>query len=282
MTQDTLYNIRMRASCEGKHISGAERIVSSDGIEIIVHELISRALRKSRTPDDIVLHVESLGNASPQLFPALDVITVGTQGPDQGRSAASRVLQRAGVTRNAIDTAIDHLDRGAALSGGNMRGAMVMDAETGERLEPDRERGVRATRFDWTDEGRRSAEQLLSGVGLTHFRTREALALATKVVHAPGVIAEICWSDDPDYTAGYVASRKTGYVRFPFLKRNGDEKGGRAIFIDRNDLDLAALLHYLQNQAVLINAAGKCSSVVAVDAYFAHVSAVQPSREKGL
>ncbi len=281
MAENTLYNIRMRASCGGKHISGAERIVSFDSIDIAVHELITRALGKSRTPDDIALHVEGLGNAPPRLLSALDVITVGTRDPEQGRSAASRVLQRAGVTRKAVDMAIGRLDRGASPSGGNMRGAMIMDAETGERLEPDRERGVRATRFDWTDEGRRSADQLLSNVELTHFRTREALALATKVAYAPGVIAEICWSDDPDYTAGYVASLKTGYVRFPFLKKKGDENGGRAIFIARNDLDLTALLQYLQNESVLINAAGKCSGVVAADAYFSRVGTVPHSREKG-
>jgi 6-carboxyhexanoate--CoA ligase len=269
MAENTLYNIRMRASCGGKHISGAERIVSFDSIDIAVHELITRALGKSRTPDDIALHVEGLGNTPPRLLSALDVITVGTRDPEQGRSAASRVLQRAGVTRKAVNMAIDRLDRGASPSGGNMRGAMIMDAETGERLEPDRERGVRATRFDWTDEAREAVERLLSGIGLTHFRTREALALATKVVHAPGVIAELCWSDDPGYTAGYVASLKAGYVRFPFLKEPGGEKGGRAIFINRKAFDRSALLHYLQVQTVLISAAGKCCDAVEAETYFA-------------
>jgi 6-carboxyhexanoate--CoA ligase len=281
MTHTILYSVRMRASCEGRHISGAERIVSSDGIDMVVRELISRAMRKSGTPDDIALHIESLGNASPRMLPALDVITVGTEDPEQGRFAASRVLQRAGVAEKAVDRAIDHLAAGAAPSGGNMRGAMIMDAETGERLEPDRERGVRATRFDWTDEGRGSADRLLSGAGLAHFRTREALALATKVAHAPGVIAEVCWSDDPDYTAGYVASLRTGYVRFPFLKPRGGEKGGRAIFIARDALDLTALFHYLQDEAVLINSAGKCCGVVAADKYFSEFGAARPSREKG-
>jgi 6-carboxyhexanoate--CoA ligase len=144
---------------------------------------------------------------------------------------------------------------------------MIMDAETGERLEPDQERGVRASRFDWTEDARVPADQVLSDSGLTHFRIREALALATKVVHAPGVVAELCWSDDPDYTAGYVASIKTGYVRFPFLKQEGDDRGGRAIFINRNALDLTALLHYLQAEAVLINTVGKCSDAVDIELY---------------
>jgi len=97
-----------------------------------------------------------------------------------------------------------------------MRGAMIIDARTGDRMEPDQERGVRASRFDWTDDALEAINRKLAVIGLTHFRTREALALATKVAHAPGMVAELCWSDDPDYTAGYVASRATGYVRFRY------------------------------------------------------------------
>ena len=82
----------------------------------------------------------------------------------------------------------------------------------------------------------------LAAIGLTHFRTREALALATKVAHAPGIIAELCWSDDPDYTAGYVASPRIGYVRFPVLKLPDDPRGGRVFFVDRNTLDIEAFI----------------------------------------
>ncbi len=271
MTRNDLYSIRMRASGGGKHISGAERIVSSAAIDRAVNELIARAMSKHRAPDQIAVHVEHLGNTSPRLLTALDVVTIKAPDPETGRSDASRLLHWAGVSSNAIAGVIGLILGGAAPSGGNMRGAMIIDSETGERLEPDQERGVRASRLDWTDEARVVADRLLSGSGLTHFRIQEALALATKVIHAPGVIAELCWSDDADYTAGYVASFKTGYVRFPFLKQEGDGRGGRAIFISRNTLDLAALLHYLQTEPVLINAVGKCSDVVERKMYFAQL-----------
>ena len=257
----------MRASAAGQHISGAERVVSSDAIEVTVNELIARATSKHRAPDRIALQIENLGNISPRLLTALDVVTINAANPETGRSDASRVLHMAGVSNKAVDSATDHILGSAAPSGGNMRGAMIMDAETGERLEPDQERGVRASRFDWTVDARVAADRLLSGLGLTHFRIREALALATKVVHAPGVIAELCWSDDPDYTAGYAASIKTGYVRFPFLKKKGDNRGGRAIFINRNALDLTALLHYLQAEVMLINAVGTCKDVIEIETY---------------
>jgi 6-carboxyhexanoate--CoA ligase len=271
MTRNDLYSIRMRASAGCKHISGAERLVSSEAINVTMSELVTRAMGKQRAPDQIVVQIENLGTISPRLLTALDVVTILAEDPETGRLNAARVLHLAGVAKKAVKSATDHILACAAPSGGNMRGAMIIDAETGERLEPDQERGVRASRFDWTDEARASADLLLSAAGLTHFRIREALALATKVVHAPAVIAELCWSDDPDYTAGYAASLKTGYVRFPLLKQEGDSRGGRAIFINRGSLVLTALLQYLQTEAVLISAVGKCRNAIGIETYFSQM-----------
>ena len=44
-------------------------------------------------------------------------------------------------------------------------------------------------------------------------------------------MAELCWSDDPAYTTGYVAIPRVGYVRLPHLKAAGDAHGGRALFV---------------------------------------------------
>jgi 6-carboxyhexanoate--CoA ligase len=164
--------------------------------------------------------------------------------------------------------ALNLLSNGAAPFGIIMRGAMIIDAVSGERLEPDHERGIRASRFDWTGEALDTMTKRLAAIGLTHFRTREALALATKVAHAPGIIAELCWSDDPDYTAGYVASPRTGYVRFPELKIPGDSTGGRVFFVDRNTLDIEAFIRYLQLEPVLIVDGGICRKPVDPEQYF--------------
>jgi len=257
MTQDKLYNIRMRASWGGAHVSGAERIVSADRLDGTVTELINRAKGKTQVPDRITVNIEDLDRSALRFLTALDVVTINALDPDTGRLSATRLLQGAGVSSKAVERAFMALSTGAAPSGGNMRGAMIMDMRTGERLEPDQERGVRASRFDWAEEARGKIDRMLLEAGLTHFRVREALALSTKVVHGPGVIAELCWSDDPDYTAGYISSLKTGYVRFPFLKNCGDNKGGRVIFVEQNNFDLAALINYLQKEIVLINATEK-------------------------
>jgi len=268
MEHKFLYSVRMRATVGDRHVSGAERIVSREKVEMTVDELVDRAIRKGCTRDQVVVNVEPLGATPIRRLTALDVITLTVPDIHVARSAASRVLQLAGVSAQAVEAAITYISNGAALSGGNMRGAMIMDAKSGERLEQDRERGIRATRFDWSDDVIDSISCRLAALGLTHFRTSEALALATKAAHAPGMVAELCWSDDPDYTAGYTASLRTGYVRFPFLKQAGDAKGGRAFFVNGHLLDMDMLLGYLQQEAVLITNIGECRAAVDPEVYF--------------
>lgn len=258
----------MRASVGSRHLSGAERIVAFNNVEDTVRDLVVRATGKGCRPDQIILTIDHLKDPVIQRLPALDLITLAARDAAAGRSAASQVLQRTGVSSHAASAAINHIVSGASPSGGAMRGAMIIDAQSGERLEPDAGRGVRASRFDWSEEAADKIRRLLSGVGLTHFRTMEALALATKVAHAPGVMAELCWSDDPDYTAGYVASLKTGYVRFPFLKDRGDEKGGRVFFIDKDKTNIYLLIEYLQTTAVLIVETGMCRPEIGPEEFF--------------
>jgi len=268
MATNLLYSIRMRATAGNQHVSGAERIVVSEKIDDTVQSLVARAREKKFSPDQIVIHVEILGTMPLRMLSALEVVTVNSPDVTTGRSAASRILRSLDISEQAVLAAINHLSNGAAPSGRTMRGAMIIDARTGDRMEPDQERGVRASRFDWTDDALEAINRKLAAIGLTHFRTREALALATKVAHAPGMVAELCWSDDPDYTAGYVASRATGYVRFPILKVPGDTRGGRAFFVVRNHLDMEKCISYLQTEAVLIADSGMCMPAIEPADYF--------------
>ncbi len=267
MTAEALYSIRMRASTAKKHISGAERISHAQSIDDIVTGLLARARSKGVPPDTISITVESLQGLPVRFFTALDVLTVRVPDMHIGRTAAARTLAGLGVSDHAVTQAIALLSCGASPADNTMRGAIIMDARTGERLEPDQERGVRASRFDYTDDVSALVDERLAALGLTHYRTREALALATKIVHAPCVIAELCWSDDPDYTAGYVASLLQGYVRFPHLKSIGDPKGGRILFVDSAGLNRDALIVYLQKEPVLISSVGRFHGTVGPDEY---------------
>ena len=261
MTSPLLYSVRMRASSGGKHVSGAERLVPADMVDAAVKSLVDRARGKQTAPDQIVVTVDSLKNASIRYIQALDITTISAQDVSGCRAASRQVLLSSGVSPTAVENAFLLLDRGPSLSGGNMRGAMLMDAVTGERLEPDQEQGVRVSRFDWSSEASTAIERELKAIGLIHFRTREALSLASKVARAPGVIAELCWSDDPDYSAGYASSISTGYVRLPFMKETGRKTGGRAIFIKREESGLDALLAYLQKEPVIITHVGSCRRI---------------------
>ncbi|MBI5378806.1 MAG: hypothetical protein HZA23_01445, partial [Nitrospirae bacterium] len=126
---------------------------------------------------------------------------------------------------------------------------------TGRRLEPDPSRGVRARKMDWTPEASRVIEKRLRPWGRPFLRVREALAVATKVAHAPGVVAELCWSDDPDYAGGYVASKQLGYVRVSRLKPLGEQSGGRAVFMTPGG-SLERLVRYLRETPLLLVEAG--------------------------
>jgi 6-carboxyhexanoate--CoA ligase len=268
MDQDIFYSIRMRASAGNRHVSGAERIISSNKLDATVQALVTRARNRKTAPEHISITIDRLGNLPISTLIALDVVTVNTPDMNTGHSAASRILHSLGISEQSVMTSLNLLSNGAAPFGLNMRGAMIIDALTGERMETDHERGVRASRFDWTDEALDTITKKLAAIGLTHFRTQEALALATKVAHAPGIIAELCWSDEPDYTAGYVASRSIGYVRFPILKLQDDPRGGRVFFVDRNTLNMEVFTHYLQFEPVLIVDGGKCRPPVEPEQYF--------------
>ncbi len=70
------------------------------------------------------------------------------------------------------------------------------------------------------------------------------------------VLGELCISDDPNYTTGYVATRTYGYVRLPRIKRRGKPYGGRAFFV--TDGEVKELIKYLQEKPVMINEIDSC------------------------
>jgi 6-carboxyhexanoate--CoA ligase len=65
-------------------------------------------------------------------------------------------------------------------------------------------------------------------------------------------MAEVCISDDPDYTTGYVASAGLGYIRIPHIKRKKDRRGGRVFFL-REGASVPDVMEYLEKTPVLVN-----------------------------
>ena len=241
----TLYSLKMRASQMQNdrpvHISGAEKIVEPSQVEAMAAQLLRRAMTHSKgEPDNINLKVEKLDSEEIQHLPALPVTTVETKTMAEGWQKAAEILDRLGIENG--EKVLSMLPQTYG-----MRGAMLLDCRDLSRLEPDRERGIRATYMDYAEQEGLSAAQKS---GNTHFR--EALVLATKVLSYPHIRAEVCVSDDPDYVTGYIASKELGYVRITTLKEMGDPNGGRIFLYDGPKDGVADCVRYLEQQPVLV------------------------------
>lgn len=264
---DHLYSVKMRAArggpheAGGKHISGAERIVPAEELAAVAGQLVLRAQGHERgNPDFINIKIEGLAADDIRELTSLPVYTIHTVDSGEGLILAGKLLELAGIEPEVAQRAMKHLLEGPAPDGGNMRGAVLVDVRTGCRLEPDQSRGVRVACMDYHPAAMGELEQKLTVHGLNNNHVREALCLATKVASVPPIVAELCWSDDPGYTAGYVASAGLGYLRLEHLKERGSERGGRVFFFDPRRGQLEVAVRVLEREPCLITRLGKINS----------------------
>lgn len=233
----SLYSVKMRASKGELHVSGAERILSQEEVATATGNLAHRALHHSLgTADFINIKVEALADKQVLHLPALPVSTSPCATVAESFQLMTRLLQELNIENP--EQLVKLLQ-----STKPMRGAILYDVATGKRLEPDQERGIRVTYMD-------ALGASCSCSGKNHFR--EALVLATKVVNTPGMLAELCMSDDPDYVTGYLASLKHGYTRLTPLKTMGDPHGGRVFIFDSRLGKPAEAIEFLEKTPVLV------------------------------
>ncbi|WP_088105825.1 6-carboxyhexanoate--CoA ligase [Halalkalibacter urbisdiaboli] len=244
------YSIRMRAAKGGgkenggKHISGGEMLVPLDGIKGAITTLVNKALTHSRGKPDFMQIQVDLVTECFQFLEPLHSQTSQVPSLRKGRQLAVHLLKMCEIDRDTIDNAIAVLSKN-----GGMRGAMIIDIHTGERVDMRGQKGIRVSRMDWE-------QQNFERWAATHqlplsLRVKEAMTLATKVANHPNTVAELCWSDDPDYVMGYVASKKLGYQRISKLKEFGDERGGRVFFVKGCE-DIEAYIEYLEKKPVYL------------------------------
>jgi 6-carboxyhexanoate--CoA ligase len=242
----SFYNVKMRASKEDSHISGAERIVKEQDIKEAVVQLIDRAFNHSRgKPDFVNIKVELIKESIKEisLLPVFEV-----SGSYDVSSLLLKISKCAGLTEEVVLNAYNTLLEGAAPDGSVMRGAMIVSVPDGNRLEPDKFKGVRATCLDISLEAQR---QLKKAAGEKYTENlKEALTLTSKILFYPDVLAELCISDDPDYTTGYFSVKGVGYFRLFNVKPKGHLKGGRAIFV-RKGCNVEKLITYLKETPVI-------------------------------
>lgn len=230
----------------GVHISGAEGIYDDTEITGIISAYARRALRHPRgRPDEIVITIEAL-HRKPGKIPLLPITTLECNAPDEAYVLIFKALSDLGISSKAISAALRVLTAETS-----MRGASLIRIRSGRRAEPDRIRGVRVSGLGIERVSGRRLSQKLSRLNLDTTTVGEALALASKVASCPGIAAEICISDDPDYTTGYIASRESGYLRIPNIKNHGEMYGGRVFFI-REDAAIEKLMDYLEKTPVIL------------------------------
>ncbi|MBE0426839.1 MAG: 6-carboxyhexanoate--CoA ligase [Nitrospirae bacterium] len=240
------------------HISGAEGLYEKSDIERILERYIKRAFKHPKgTADKVVITIEDI-KQMPRMIRSLPVSTVKCRTPAEGKVIIAKILQSIGIPNRSIEIAFEIIKEG------NMRGAAIITAEKGDRLEPDRERGVRVSRLGINKSALKVLSLRLSKYGIDKDVVKEAVILASKVLSCKNILAEVCVSDDPYYTTGYVASKKFGYLRIPHIKHEGSKIGGRAFFV-KEVTHVDEIKDYLEKKAVMIDKVAPCKGTVSIN-----------------
>ncbi|GLI53800.1 6-carboxyhexanoate--CoA ligase [Thermodesulfovibrio yellowstonii] len=244
-----MWSVRMRASKKEnnieKHISGAEGIYDYSQINRVLKQLFKRAFEHSKgKPDKVVITIERINDEIQTVF-ALPINTFFVNSPEEAFCLISKKLSSIGISDKAILSAFEVIKKYP------MRGATLIDSITGERLERDKTRGIRVSRIHM-DKGKRiKLIRQIKNLSTQPQRVIEAITIASKVASYPEVVAELCISDNPDYTIGYIASRDLGYLRITNIKNKGETIGGRAFFV-KTPCDIEKLTNYLERKPVLV------------------------------
>ena len=234
----------------GKHISGAERILREDEIEEELINVYRRAITHERgKPDFINFKIEEINEDDIIYKNRLSIKEHHVNSKEEGLNLAKELLIENTVSEESADKAIQTLLNLEE----SIHGAMLVDKDSGERIDTRGIRGVRVTGIASADIQNYSKSVKIDGREGLHLE--EALVLASKIASCRGIVAELCWSDDPSYVIGYVGT-KENYERIPILKEEGNPIGGRVFFVDskqlNDDYTLDDLIDYLENQIVLI------------------------------
>lgn len=246
-----VYSIRMRSAQGGpheqggSHISGAERLVSESDLCRISEEFLQRALHHSKgKPDFINLQIDEIPDDSVVKVPALTICTTKSSSIERSHKEAARLLAHAHISSKAIERAFSQLQENTC----SVSGAWLVNASTGA-IYPET---VRVSRMDAEVEA--DIHHHLERYGCSSVHSREALILASKVLASPYVLGELCWSDDPDYTTGYVSYGHT-YHRLSPMKPFGSAIGGRAFFVDPHT-NFEELIQYLSSTPTWVSTKG--------------------------
>jgi 6-carboxyhexanoate--CoA ligase len=238
-----------------RHISGCERLVTEERIPSVLEAMWRRAKSHERGSAHAVnICIDAVDPASIRRIPPLAIESAAYATVDGARKASCALLEENGISKTAARKAMEAIGNLPR----NMRGAMVLDAISGERLDGLGEHGVRLSHMDCENE-KKFTNFLQDAVAQfpadnsippPMIKLREAVILASKAASVAGYAGELCWSDDPRYPTGYVA-HGSDYCRITPMKETPSPLGGRVLFLWPG-APLAEIIDYWQRQPVLV------------------------------
>ncbi|MBO0926958.1 6-carboxyhexanoate--CoA ligase [Staphylococcus sp. 30400_3112M30941] len=220
-----MYSIKMRASNQDVHISGAETICELENIERIIQKFYNKGFfHENGQPDFLNIKIQKITTPIKQIK-ALSII-------ENDKANLQNLILACGITEQALNQGMRYIKNETVYTG-----AIILSATSGKRLDSFGQRGIRATHF--------SFEDINCKANLTE-RVKDALAIASCINAHSYVKGELCVSDDLTYTTGYFASAKMGYHRLFDIKPINTRYGGRIIFVD-DSIDLNHYISFLES-----------------------------------
>jgi 6-carboxyhexanoate--CoA ligase len=243
----------MRIHRDGAHLSGAEDLVLEKDLGEKIQEF-SRKLfpflenATHLSPVQLIITVDPIPDGTILERNLLPVQIMNSHSKPETLTGLHSLLSE--ILQNGSASKILDIFHEEILSKKVRNGAFLI-TPSGKFLMSDLPDGVRTTHVGCEPGLRKHLEQELSSIlQKPNHRFLEALILSSKVLSSEDILLELCVSDDPHYSTGYMASRPFGYVRIPHLKPEGHAMGGR-LYVVKENVDLPNLLGFLRTKPVL-------------------------------
>ena len=238
----------------GRHLSGAEDLVPAEELEQTVAAFLKRlapfASREKQWVPQQILTIDPIPEKAVLRKPLLPVQMLDSKSLEETSALLPYLLEEL-LPNPMMGEKILEIFFREIMDSPPKNGALVVTT-SGELLDMGNLEGIRTTHVGCTARIRQDLEQCLDPLTRPNYRLVDALVLASKVISSGCVLLEICASDDPEYTTGYLASDKFGYIRIPHIKTKGSGRGGR-LYVVPPDVDLRSLITYLRATPVVID-----------------------------
>ncbi|MHB1927192.1 MAG: 6-carboxyhexanoate--CoA ligase [Leptospirillum sp.] len=228
-----LYSVRMRAFINDHHLSGGEDLVSRNALGERVLALLEQGLTSSKNSESLApslnIRIEPVPETDIVPSVLLPVYCLESGSHEETLSFFRLVLD-AGFPRMSVPGKMlfGHFLDILGGSDQKLSGATFI-LPSGKKITPE-QTGVRVSHFGIVPHLRQILlkEAAIHPAGAGR-RFIEALQIASKIMSHPVPEIEVCVSDNPEYTTGYIALKGFGYIRLPHIKPEGQSWGGRLI-----------------------------------------------------